>query len=136
MRRGSHLPIIAATILAAASAAIHAEDWPEYRGKGRQGVWNETGIIDKLPEGGPVVVWRTPVKAGFSGPAVANGRVFLTDFDQKERLRGTERLLGLDEKTGRVLWTREWPPDYAKSKVTKMPHGRPGATPTVEGDRV
>ena len=31
-------------------------------------------------DGGLKVVWRTPVKAGYSGPAVADGRVFLTDF--------------------------------------------------------
>src|SRR5206468_2159552 len=26
-----------------------AEDWPEWRGKGRAGVWNETGIADTFP---------------------------------------------------------------------------------------
>ena len=28
---------------------IHAEDWPEHRGKGRMGAWNETGILEKFP---------------------------------------------------------------------------------------
>ena len=128
--------VAAAALVAVLQSVSSAEDWPEYRGRGRQGVWTETGIVETLPAGGLPVLWRTPVKQGFSGPAVANGRVFLTDFDQTGNLRGTERLLALDEKTGTVLWTRAWPADYARSKVTNMPHGGPGATPTVDGDRV
>jgi len=61
---------------------LRAEDWPEYRGKGRLGVWNETGILEKFPEGGLKVLWRTPVKAGYAGPAVADGRVFVSDFNR------------------------------------------------------
>src|SRR6266545_1535329 len=58
-----------------------AEDWPEWRGKGRTGVFNETGILEKFPSTGLQVKWRTPVRAGYSGPAVAAGRVFVTDFE-------------------------------------------------------
>ena len=42
---------IAACVIVGA-VAIRAEDWPEIRGKGRLGVWNETGIIEKIPDGG------------------------------------------------------------------------------------
>src|SRR5262245_4529262 len=28
-----------------------AEDWPEWRGQGRAGVWNEPGIVAELPGG-------------------------------------------------------------------------------------
>ena len=59
---------------------MHAEDWPEWRGKGRTGVWNETGILTEFPKDGLTARWRTPLKSGFSGPAVADGRVFVTDF--------------------------------------------------------
>ena len=70
--------------LAMAGASLHATDWSEFRGEGRRGVWNETGIIDTFPADGLPVLWRTPIKAGFSGPAVANGQVFVTDFDPIE----------------------------------------------------
>ena len=40
---------------------VHAEDWPEWRGKGRTGVWNETGILEKFPAGGLTAAWRTPI---------------------------------------------------------------------------
>ena len=89
-------------------ASLHAEDWPQWRGADRLAIWTEDGIIDRFPEGGLNVTWRVPVKAGFSGPVVADGRVFVTDFEFLPDTRvadGTERILALDEQTGDVLWT-------------------------------
>jgi outer membrane protein assembly factor BamB len=136
-------------LIAAATIHVGAEDWPEFRGRGRLGVWNETGILEKFPDSGLKVLWRTPVHAGYSGPAVANGRVFLLDFiaesdDQntapaqgaiggsRARLRGMERTIALDEPTGRVLWTQSWPVDYGGIMWAIGPR----VTPTVDGDRV
>jgi outer membrane protein assembly factor BamB len=121
-----------ALCLVLCAAGIRAEDWPEFRGKGRLGVWNETGILEKFPEGGLKVLWRTPIKNGYTGPAVANGRVFVSDFSPKVGKRGVERALALDEKTGRILWTHEWDADYAGISWAYGPR----ATPTVDGDRV
>ena len=64
-----------AALLTIGSTAPHASDWPEFRGEGRRGVWTETGILEKFPEGGLTVRWRTPINLGYSGPAVADGRV-------------------------------------------------------------
>jgi outer membrane protein assembly factor BamB len=109
-----------------------AEDWPEWRGKGRLGNWNESGILDKFPEKGLKVNWRTPIHSGFAGPAVAAGRVFVTDFQSSAGLRGTERAVCLDEKTGKILWTHAWDANYGN---ISYPYG-PRATPTVDADRV
>jgi outer membrane protein assembly factor BamB len=114
------------------AAGIRAEDWPEFRGKGRLGVWNESGILEKFPEGGLKVLWRTPIKNGYTGPSVANGRIFVSDFAPTIGKRGVERALALDEKTGRILWTHEWEADYAG---VSWAYG-PRATPTVDGNRV
>jgi outer membrane protein assembly factor BamB len=95
-------------------------------------VWNETGILDTFPEQGLKVLWRTPVRSGRTGPAVADGRVYVTDFVYSKRPNGIERALALDEKTGLVLWTREWEVNYSGISFD----GGPGATPTVDGDRV
>jgi outer membrane protein assembly factor BamB len=132
-KHGKRLAAIVAGI-AVASVGLRADDWPEFRGRGRLGVWNETGIIEKFPEQGLRVLWRTPIKAGYAGPAVANGRVFVTDFSESGRLRGTERALALDETTGRILWTREWPVEYGALSFNWAIG--PRATPTVDGDRV
>ena len=109
-----------------------ADDWPEFRGKGRTGVWTETGILDSFPSTGLSVAWRSPLNAGFAGPAVSNGRVFVTDFKTSAGMKGTERALSLDEKSGKVIWMREWAADYKGMSYATGPR----ATPTVDGDRV
>src|SRR5262245_23740953 len=109
-----------------------AEDWPEWRGKGRSGIWSETGILDKFPEKGLTAAWRTPLHGGFAGPSVSAGRVFVTDFLRTDGTKGTERALCLDEKSGKILWTREWEADYKGISYGTGPR----ATPTVDGDRV
>ena len=111
-----------------------AEDWPEWRGKGRRGLWNESGIVDNFPPQGLTVAWRTPIGSGFSGPAVAGGRVFVLDFSRETGTKGTERAVCLDERTGRVLWAQSWPADYRGMQETYATG--PRATPTVDGDRV
>jgi outer membrane protein assembly factor BamB len=121
-----------ALIMLLAVAAPFADDWPEFRGAGRRGVWNETGIVDRFPANGLKVLWRAPVNAGYSGPAVSGGRVFLTDFVPVAGPRGTERMLCFDEKTGTLLWKQEWDASYGEFAFTNGPH----ATPTVDGDRV
>jgi outer membrane protein assembly factor BamB len=108
-----------------------ADDWPEWRGAGRQGVWRETGIVEKLP---PElrVKWRREIKAGYSGPAVANGRVFLMDHTRGAGTAVTERVHCLEESSGRTLWTKEWAADYRGLDYNNGPR----ATPTVDDDRV
>lgn len=128
-------PRLLATLCAVAACAavdLRADDWPEWRGRGRRGVWNETGLLDKFPASGLKFVWRTPIRGGYAGPSVADGRVFVTDFTRGDGAAGAERALCLDEKTGRILWTREWPADYARLSYNCGPR----ATPTVDGDRV
>src|SRR5436305_2255513 len=94
------------------ATAARADDWPQWLGPKRDGIWRETGILDKFPEGGPKARWRAPVGAGYSGPAVAGGKVYLTDRVlgkgvtqptdgfAKDKLSGVERVLCFDEKTG------------------------------------
>ena len=110
----------------------YADDWPEFRGRGRLGLWTETGILDTFPEDGLKVHWRVPVGEGYAGPAVADGLVFVADFIRTRGLQGTERALALDEKTGTVVWSQEWEADY---RGIGYAYG-PRATPTVDADRV
>jgi outer membrane protein assembly factor BamB len=120
-----------------------ADDWPQWLGPKRDGVWRETGILTQFPNGGPKIRWRTPLGGGYAGPAVADGRVYVTDRVLPEgvnnpadpfgktRVEGKERVLSLDEATGKILWNHEYPCDYAVS----YPAG-PRATPTVDGSKV
>jgi outer membrane protein assembly factor BamB len=110
------------------------DDWPEWRGRGRLGVWNETGIVDTFPAGGLRVQWRTPINAGYAGPSVSDGRVFVTDSRRIRGNRAAERAIALDEATGAVLWTHDWEADYTGLQLIYAIG--PRATPTVDGDRV
>ncbi len=118
-----------------------ADDWPQWMGPKRDNIWRETGLIEKFPAGGPKILWRTKVAGGYTGPAVANGRVYLGDFvssvDVKAEVyertnhQGTERVLCFDEKTGKQLWAFEYPMRYTIS----FPNG-PRVTPCVNDGRV
>ena len=115
---------------------LSAKDWPQWRGAERLGLWTETGILEEFPNEGLTVTWRVPINGGYSGPAVADGRVFVLDYVETEArvMNGTERLLALSEETGEVLWTHEWATTYRMLMFTYATG--PRATPTVDGDRV
>src|SRR6476660_5979618 len=51
-----------------------ADDWPQWLGPQRDGVWREKGILEKFPADGPQVRWRTEVNRGYCGPAVVGNR--------------------------------------------------------------
>lgn len=121
--------LLAALLL---TAFASADDWPEVLGPGRRGEWKETGILRQFPAGGPTVRWRTPIGAGYAGPAVAGGRVFVPDYQPREG-GGAERVVCLDEQTGKVLWTYE---NTAASYGKFAYNSGPRAVPTVDGERV
>ena len=136
-RRRVSVSLILAAVLCWSANPLEAEDWPQWRGADRLGIWHEDGVIDRFPEGGLKVSWRAPVGSGYAGPAVADGRVFLLEWredPQSRTLDGTERVRALDEHTGAVLWTHEWETSY-RMLMTTYAIG-PRATPTVDGDRV
>lgn len=123
------------------STSLTADDWPHWMGPQRDNVWRETGLLDKFPAGGPKVVWRTPIAGGYAGPAVSQGKLVVQDYvtadnvkvDNFERqsFTGTERVLCLDEQTGKILWKHEYPVKYTVS----YPSG-PRCTPTFDGEHV
>jgi len=122
-------------------AAARGEDWPQWLGPQRDGVWRETGILEKFPPNGPTVLWRAPLDGGYSGPAVAAGRVYVTDYvstgdktpdpGTRNELVGKERVHCLDAKTGQMIWRHEYDCPYKIS----YPAG-PRCTPTVAGGKV
>src|SRR5881394_2047840 len=71
--------IIVALLVGFSTGICRADDWPQWLGPERDGIWRETGIVKEFPADGPKVRWRVPVGAGYTGPAVANGRVYVMD---------------------------------------------------------
>jgi outer membrane protein assembly factor BamB len=132
-----------------------ADDWPQWLGPQRSPVWNEEGVIDKFPEPGPPLRWKAKLGGGYSGPAVANGRVFVMDRVMtsgdlndvkllheepptnqnfvRRLLPGCERVLCFRESDGELLWSYDY--DCPSTSVAMYAIG-PRCTPTVDGDRV
>jgi outer membrane protein assembly factor BamB len=104
------------------------DDWPQWLGPRRDGVWREDGILETLPAGKAKILWRTPIAGGYAGPAVAGGKVYVTD---RLRSEGQERILCIDEATGKVLWTHSYDCKYE----IDYPAG-PRATPLVHAGKV
>jgi len=38
-------------------AVDNSSSWPQWRGSGRDGICQETGLLKTWPEGGPALVW-------------------------------------------------------------------------------
>ncbi len=119
---------VGAFLLTAVGPAV-ADDWPQWRGPNRDGVWPDAPRLERLPaELKPR--WRRPVGGGYGGVAAAGGRVYL--MDRLKQPREVERALCLDAATGKELWAHEYAVSYGK-----MEYGNgPRSTPTVHGGRV
>jgi len=127
----------------ACAPASRASDWPRWLGPQGDSVWRDAGIVETFPAGGPRVRWRTAVGAGYSGPVVAGGRVFLTDRPttqvgakpgkalERTADTGRERVVCLNEADGAVLWRYDYDCPYNISYAAG-----PRASPTVAGNRV
>jgi outer membrane protein assembly factor BamB len=109
-----------------------ADDWPQWRGPSRDAVWREGGIVDRLPEGKLPRKWTAKVASGYSGPTVADGRVFVTDRVSKEMQTGdgdSERVLCFDASNGKPLWTYTYDAPYTISY-----RAGPRSPVTIDGD--
>ena len=122
---------------------VQADDWPQWMGPLRDGVWRESGIVETFPAGGPPVRWRVAIGGGYAGPAVVGGRVYVTDKQlpkgesdpsdpfKRDRRQATERVLCLNDGDGSVIWKHEYECPYTVS----YPAG-PRTTPVVRDGRV
>ncbi|MEM9280904.1 MAG: PQQ-binding-like beta-propeller repeat protein [Verrucomicrobiota bacterium] len=100
-----------------------ANDWPEYRGAGRIGVWDEPRVVNQLDGETLKLKWSVPIGPGYSGPTVQGDRVFAMD-----RVDTNERVVCLDRETGETLWVHAYAASY---EGVGFPLG-PRASVTIE----
>jgi outer membrane protein assembly factor BamB len=78
--------------------------WPRFRGAFQDNVSREqVPLASSFGPGGPPLLWSVEVGEGHAGPAVAGGRVYLLDHDER-RQADALRCLSLDD--GREIWRR------------------------------
>lgn len=85
-------------------------DWPQWRGPDRDGTWKESGIIKRFDSKALKPKWTTPIGAGYSGPTVSNGRVYLTS--RLEEPEQVEQIHCVDEQTGKEIWKYVYSCEY------------------------
>jgi outer membrane protein assembly factor BamB len=111
------------------SAQVWADDWPQWRGPNRDGVWHETGLVEKFAGDHLKPRWRAAVAGGYSGPTVADGRVYVTD--RLVEPTQIERVHCFDWRDGKELWSHVYDCTYDGVGYTDGPR----ASVTVEDGR-
>jgi outer membrane protein assembly factor BamB len=123
--------IMAAVFVAASPLAaqdlLPGLDWPEWRGSDRTGISEETGWAASFPGGSPKELWRRSVGRGCSSMSVVGNRVYTMGNTDD-----VETVYCLNADTGEAIWETS----YDCKTAAKNFEGGPGATPTVDGNRV
>ena len=104
--------------------ALFAADWPWQYGPRRDHTSEQKGLLRTWPADGPKVLWTVPGGAGFGGPAVSGGNVYLLDRD--EGVGDTLRVLDL--ASGKELWT------FAYDAAGTFMFAGSRTTPTIDGE--
>jgi len=111
-------PLFVASLLVSLATA-RADDWPQWRGPQRDGVWRETGIVEKFSSSELKPQWRVEIGSGYCGPTVAKGRVYVMDLIIRPTT--SERVHCFDEKTGNPLWSYQYQCAYGRVQYPAGP---------------
>jgi outer membrane protein assembly factor BamB len=111
--------------------SVLANDWPQWRGPQRNGVSQETGLLQEWPKDGPKLVWKiTDAGSGYSTPAVVGDRLYLLGNDGLDN----ESVRALAARDGKQVWTARLGKVGNPKQQPSFPAAR--STPTVDGEFV
>ncbi len=103
-----------------------ADDWPQFLGQHRNGISNESGLLESWPDGGPKVLWQVPGGVGMSSFAIVGDKALTTWNTSNEQV-----LVALSIEDGSTLWETSIGAKYENGQGDG-----PRATPTVSGQHV
>ena len=94
-----------ALLVALISGAVsRAQDWPQWRGPSRDGTLPVTAPFPKNFDGIKQVWQAADLGPSYSGPIIADGRVFTT----ATTVNKTEEVTAYNLMDGKKLWSRDW----------------------------
>jgi len=97
-----------------------------WRGPGRSGIYNETGLLKSWPASGPALIWEAEgIGPGYSSATVTNDAVYITG------IRGDKDVLTAFTQDGKKKWDVEY---GTMSKVESSPESR--CTPTFSDGKI
>ncbi len=129
MKRNNHLiRLTVVTLIICMSGSLYSQDWPQFRGAGRDS--KVTGF--SAPPSWPAGLsqqWKVTVGTGDASPVLVSGRVYL-----HARQGDDEAVLCLDAATGKEVWKSTYPAPAVSGPSAS--HPGPRSTPTVAGGKV
>jgi outer membrane protein assembly factor BamB len=94
--------------------------WPDFRGRNRDGRYDETAIRTDWPREGLPPMWKQPIGLGYASFVAADGRAFTI-----EQRRLEEVVSAYDVATGRELWTHGWEGEFVEYQGGDGPRSTP-----------
>ncbi|MFC1560898.1 PQQ-binding-like beta-propeller repeat protein [Candidatus Latescibacterota bacterium] len=102
--------------------------WPRFRGTDFNNISKEEiKLADNWNATGPNILWSVDLGEGHAGPVVANGRVYLLDYDEEKRA-DLLRCFSFDD--GKEIWRRGY------DVYVKRNHGMSRTVPAVSENYV
>ncbi len=91
-------------------------DWPQWRGPRRDGISDEKDLLERWPEGGPELIWKTEgLGKGWSCPIIVGERIYITGDV------GTDLIIFALNLKGQVQWKvkngRYWKNPYPGARA-------------------
>ncbi len=106
-----------------------AADWPQWRGPERNGISQETGLLEEWPADGPKLLWQVKeIGSGYSTPAIVGNRIYLVSNEGLEN----EFVQALDVADGSQIWSKRIGNVGSVEQRPSYPAAR--STPTVDGE--
>ncbi|MDR3095297.1 MAG: PQQ-binding-like beta-propeller repeat protein [Bacteroidales bacterium] len=104
-------------VFVSVALGLLAQENSQWRGKNRDGIYHETGLLKQWPEGGPQLLWSfNGLGEGHTSAAIANDKIYITGMTDS-----TGVLYVLDLK-GNILnkkeYGLEWSKNYNGSRST------------------
>jgi outer membrane protein assembly factor BamB len=89
----------------------------EWRGPGRTGIYDETGLLKKWPDGGPKLLWETVgMGDGYSSATVTNDAVYITGRKDSSDVLTALTLEG--KKKWETIYGKAWMTNHTGSRCT------------------
>ena len=122
--------IVAATVIMACSAAVTAQDWPQWRGPARDGVASGFDVPSSWPDA-LQRQWSIEIGLGYAAPVLVGDRLYL--FTRQD---GDEVLTALDAATGAEVWRSGFPAPFTMNPATAPHREGPKSTPAYADGRL
>jgi len=109
--------LLAGLICAWANVSLGQDDWSQWRGKNRDGVWRDSDIIPSFTANDLKPLWRTEIGTGYSSPTFADGKVFLMDFDENKNEESNWRTgMGAHLRIDLQDWIHRWATGFGNDR--------------------